>query len=152
MSDEPAPTRTLPLWRSFLSEARDVGRVSYGAVFTVAELETSLSCKKETIEFQLAVSSIRKELRREGKNLTARGQGGVAFVITQPDANYLEMQHLQRVAITSLQEGLILGSTTPLELLDAEARARHEATLAKIAVRTALVCRQIPPQLKETVA
>ncbi len=139
--------RILPLWKEFVRITREGGKLTYGAAFTTAEMEQALACNRDSLEFQFAVSDIKRALRREGKNWTARGQNGEGFVITQPGRNRVEMERLQKAAITQMKEGVILGGSTPLELLNQEDRAKHEAVMGKMATRLALINRRVPHAL-----
>jgi hypothetical protein len=145
MSDDAiqAP-RQLPLWRHFITTMNDADALKFGAFFTTSDMEQHLGCKEDTAEFGMSIHRIRRALRRAGKNFTARGQLGEGFVIAPPDTNRCEMQRLQAAAITAMREGVVLGTNTPLELLSAEARRKHEAILEKMAMRLALVNRRTP--------
>ena len=141
----PPDARKLPLWRSFYTDAKDAGRFKYGAFFTVAELELALAAKEDTAEFRFSVSLIRRALRREGKNFTERGQQGSGLLIAPVETNANEIQRLQSAALSAMREGVILGTTTPLELLTAEDRRRHEAIVERLGKRLALISRQSLP-------
>lgn len=146
LAESPKAARILPLWRAFLSEMREADRLKFGEFFTTAELAKSLCCPEESTEFAFAVARIRRALRRDGKNFTARGQQGLGFVIAAPETNHAEMQRLQSVAMTAMREGVILGTNTPIDLLSAEDRRKHEAVLEKMATRMALINRRgLPP-------
>lgn len=144
MSDTEQATRVHPLWKNFVSTMKDAGRLHYGAFFTTTEMESALSCKEESVEFAFAVARVRRALRRDGKNFTARGQRGQGFQVAAVETNHAEMQRLQQAAMNAMREGVILGTHTPIELLSSEDRRKHEAVLEKMAVRLALINRRSP--------
>lgn len=152
MSAQPQPetVRRLPLWKAWLDDMRELGKLEFGGFFAHHEIASHLSCPVDSLEYAFAMVEIRKALRREGKNLTGRGTGGEGFLITPPEMNAKAMTDLQSKAIRSLREGVILGTTTPLELLDAEAKRKHLAVLEKLATRLALVSSRKPKILKDT--
>lgn len=134
--------RQHPLWRDFIVKNKTEGSLVFGSFFKVETMEDHLGCKSDSVEFAFAIAAIRKALRREGKNFTERGQHGLGFLITPPEFNHKEMDRLQASAISALREGVVLGTNTPIELLDAESRRKHEAVLEKMATRLALVTRR----------
>jgi len=136
----------LPLWKSWVSAMREVKRIAYGQFFTTAEMELAMKCKEESLEFRFNLCRIRRLLRREGKNITARGQGKAGYVIAAPETNSTEMLRLQKAALTAMKEGVILGTTTPMSLLTPEDQQRHEAVLEKMAKRLSLVNRRALPE------
>jgi hypothetical protein len=124
-------------------------KLVYGAFFSSSDMEIHLSCKENTAEFAFAISHIRRALRRSGQNFTARGQMGQGYQIAAPGTNHAEVSRLQHVALNAMREGVILGTETPLELLSAEERRKHEAVTEKLATRLALVNRRaLPAKLK----
>lgn len=134
--------RQHPLWRDFIVKMKATNELNFGAFFKTEAMVEHLGCAAESVEFAFAIAAIRKALRREGKNFTERGQHGLGYLITPPEFNHKEMDRLQASAISALREGVVLGTNTPIELLDAESRRKHEAVLEKIATRLALVTRR----------
>jgi hypothetical protein len=146
----PQVARALPLWRAFITQMRADDRIGYGQFFSIEEMEDILSAKADSLEFAFGVARIRRALRREGKNFTSRGQGGKGYVIASLETNHVEMGRLQCAALTALREGVILGTTTPVELLSAEARRKHESVLERMANRLALINRRgLPPEARK---
>lgn len=133
--------RKLPLWKSWL-EANE-SRLAYGAQFTSKELTDYLGMTEEDIQFAMSIHHIRKALRRKGMNFTARGQYGAGYVIAQPGTNQAEMRRMANVAASAMREGVILGTSTPLDMLTDEERRIHESLAEKMAARLALMRRKL---------
>jgi hypothetical protein len=134
-------TMRLPEWKHCLDKMIDLG-IDYGAIFETKWLAQTMRMDPESMHFSLAISEIRKALRAEGKWLSGEGQNGARLVIRQPQDNYREVARLSRAAQTALVQGTILGTSTPVELLDANERRRHEAITERIAKRAALMGRR----------
>lgn len=132
--------RRLPLWKNWLD--RNMDTVTYGSTFDTIELANDLGADVDSVQFAFSINEIRKALRRCGMNLTSRGTGGAQYVVVPPQTNMHEMVRMQRSAINSLREGVILGTSTPLDLLESDDRRRHEAVLEKMATRFALLSRK----------
>lgn len=130
----------LPLWKACLEDMLSRG-VDYGDTYATSYFEEKLKAKRNTMEFSLAISSIRTSLLEHGKYLSGRGQKGESFVVLNPEANASVMQTYQREAIKALKKGVILGTSTDMQLLTDDERRRHEATLERMSIRAALVCR-----------
>lgn len=135
-----------PLWQTTLATMRKEG-VAYDKTYSTEWLEQRLGANSDSVEFGFAISAIRRELEYEGFYLTARGQSGNGFVILPPEDNADVMLGYQRTAIDSLRRGVILGTNTKLETLTSDERRRHEAVLARLAQRAALVNRKLPEEL-----
>lgn len=133
--------RKLPLWKSWL-EANE-SRLAYGAQFTSKELTEYLGMTEEDLQFAMSIHHIRKALRRKGMNFTARGQYGAGYVIAQPGTNQAEMRRMANVAASAMREGVILGTSTPLDMLTDEERRIHESLTEKMATRLALMRRKL---------
>jgi len=136
------PLRKLPLWKSCLEEMRTQSMLNYGAVFEASFFEKCLECNRNSMEFGLAISSIRRELEADGYYL--RGQKGNQFVILAPETNANIMNAYSRAAVTALKRGVILGTNTRLDTLTESERRRHEGMLERLATRAALVERSQP--------
>ena len=61
----------------------------------------------------------------------------------------LHMLGYQKTAIDCLQRGVILGANTKLETLTEAERRRHEAILARMAQKAALMRHKLPPELRD---
>jgi len=132
--------RKLPLWKSWL-EANE-SRLTYGAQFTSKELTDYLGMTEQDLQFAMSIHNIRKVLRRKGMNFTARGQYGAGYVIAQPGTNHAEMRRMANVAASAMREGVVLGTSTPLDMLTEEERRIHESLTEKMATRLALISRR----------
>jgi len=130
----------LPLWRNFCERIVAAGLVE-NQTFTTELIARELSAHPASAQFAFAVHEIRRYLRRKGWVLSARGQNGTQYVILPRSRNADEMQRHQKRAITALREGVILGTQTPLDTLNAEDRRRHEAILEKLALKSVLIKR-----------
>ena len=130
----------LPLWRNCVEAMREEG-INYGHTYASSYFEERLKCKRDTMQFGLAISEIRRELEKDGYYLSGRGQKGDAFVILMPEANADVMQSYQQAAVIALKRGVILGTNTRLDTLDEEARRKHESILEKLAMRAVLLNR-----------
>jgi hypothetical protein len=133
----------LPLWKNCYEEMIREG-VDYGKTYEAEFFETRLKEKRDTMAFGLALSQIRTALLGHGLYLSGRGQKGHQFVIVDAAANTRVMENFQHQAKIALQKGVILGTNTRLDVLTEEERRKHEATLERLAVRTALMSRQVP--------
>ncbi len=127
----------LPLWKSCLETMRK-DSVSYGKTYPAEYFEKALKVTRDTMQFGLAISEIRRELEMDGFYLSGRGQNGNQYVILPPENNQDVMRSYQRAALDALKRGVILGTNTRLDLLESEDRRRHEALLEKLAIRTLL--------------
>jgi hypothetical protein len=132
MSDENQESqraRRLPLWRTCIDRLRAEQLISYGQVIKSEFFERELECKRDSMEFGLAISSIRRELEADGFYLSGRGQKGNQFVILPPASNASVMNQYSRAAIDALRRGTILGTNTRIDLLSESERRRHEGVL-----------------------
>lgn len=127
----------LPLWKNCLENMID-GTVEHGKTYSAEFFEEQLKEKRETMKFGLAISEIRRELEKRGFYLSGRGQHGNQFIILPAEGNQNVMLTYQRAAIDAMKRGVILGTQTRLDLLNAHDRKQHEKILEKLAVRTAL--------------
>jgi hypothetical protein len=139
-----------PEWKHCLGEMRKSG-IEYGTVYETSWLADTMRLDPDSMHFGIAVSNIRKELRREGKHLSGQGQDGKRYAIVPPADNYRELKRLNRQAVRSLREGLILGTSTPTELLDGNERRRHEALTERLAIRSALMARTSGARISQAV-
>lgn len=120
--------RRLPLWRDCADRMRKQG-LTYGQIFEAEFFEEALSCKRNTMEFLLAISSIRRDLESSGFYLSGRGGKGDRFSILPANKNHDQMRSFRAKARDSLRRGTILGTNTRLDELNAEDRAKHEKLL-----------------------
>jgi len=132
--------RKLPLWRTCIEEMMEEG-VEYGQVYKAEFFEEKLDATRDTFRYSLDISKIRRELEKEGFYLSGKGQNGTQYIILQPARNMDVMKHYSKVARDSLNRGVILGTSTRLDLLTEGERAKHETVLEKIATRQVLVSR-----------
>ena len=133
----------LPLWKSCYEEMLRDG-VDYGNTYSAEYFEEKLKTKRDSMTFGLDVSKIRAALLSHGFFLSGRGQKGEQFVIVAAAANATVMENFQQQAIKALRSGVILGTNTRADVLNAEERRRHESMLEKLAIRSALISRKIP--------
>lgn len=115
--------------------------VHYGKTYPAEFFEGMLRCKRDAMEFGLAISEIRRELEKDGFYLSGRGQKGNQYVVLPPSGNVDVMAHYSRVASDALKRGVILGTNTRLDTLSAEERRKHENMLERMAIKAALVSR-----------
>lgn len=130
----------LPLWRSALEELIKTG-VNYSQTIPAEWMEERLKCKRDSMEFGLSVSQIRKGLEKLGFYLSGRGQKGNQFVILPPASNADVMENYARAASEALKRGVILGTNTRLDTLTSDERRRHEGMLERMAIKAALLQR-----------
>lgn len=140
MDNEHKELIRLPLWKAALDDMISQG-ISYGQTIPATWFEERLRTKRDTMQFGLAVSEIRRELEKRGFYLSGRGQNGSQFVIVPPENNVDVMLSYQRLAIDALKRGVILGTQTRLDTLADSDRRRHESVLEKLAVRSVLLAR-----------
>lgn len=133
----------LPLWKNCLDEMLRTG-VDYASTYSAVFFEERLKSKRDTMTYGLDISKIREGLLKYGFFLSGRGQKGEQFVILQASANSSVMENFQAQAIKALRSGVILGTNTRIDVLNDEERRKHENTLERLAVRTALVTRKLP--------
>lgn len=143
MDGEPISVLKLPLWKSCYEEMVKDG-CAYGQTYETEYFEQRLKEKRETMAFGLAMSQIRTALLKHGLFLSGRGQKGSQFVIVDAAANSRVMENFQHQAAIALQKGVILGTNTRIDVLTEEERRKHEATLERLAVRSALMSRKVP--------
>lgn len=132
--------RRLPLWKNVVDQMREEG-IEFGKTYSADFFEKGLSRKRDEMQFGLAISEIRRELEHDGFYLDGRGGKGDQFVIRPAQDNVAVMQGYNRRALDALKRGVILGTNTPLQLLDAANRKRHESLLERMAVRSVLMQR-----------
>jgi len=143
-----AELRTLPLWKDWIENVGE--SMTYGSHVSSDEMVKALECPEDCIQFAMAIHNIRKWFRRRGMNFTSRGQNGTGYIIGRPATNAQEMKRMASVAASAMREGVILGTTTPLEMLSPDERRLHESLTEKMATRLALISRKVEPkQLKQ---
>jgi hypothetical protein len=130
----------LPLWRSTVEDMIKDG-VEYGQTYEAKFFEDRLKCDRNSMQFGLAVSNIRRELERHGFYLSGRGQNGNQLVILPPASNADVLCSYSRAATDALKRGVILGTNTRLDMLTNGERTRHEKTLQILATKAALINR-----------
>lgn len=128
----------LPLWKNVLEEMRRDG-VAYGKTYPAEWFETRLKCNRDSMEFGLSISEIRRALEFDGFFISGRGQKGNQYVILPPESNANILAARSRSAMDELKRGFILGTNTNVSLLDREQRRRHDSELEKVATRLALL-------------
>ena len=140
----------LPLWKNCYEEILREG-IDYGRTYDAEFFESRLKEKRDSMRFSLDISKIRTALLSHGFFLSGRGQKGEQFVILDASANTSVMENFQSQAIKALRSGVILGTNTRVDVLTDEKRRKHESTLERLAIRSALLCRKIPT-LKKAMA
>jgi len=115
--------------------------VHYGQSIPAEWFEKRLRAGRDTMQFGLAVSEIRRELEKDGFYLSGRGQKGNQFVILPPSSNADVMDSYARAAADALKRGVILGTGTSMDTLNESERRRHEGTLERMQIKTALIQR-----------
>jgi hypothetical protein len=130
----------LPLWKSCLEDMLASG-INYGVTYPAEFFEKKLRCPRTDMRFGLAISEIRRGLEMHGFYLSGRGLKGDSFIVLQPSANQDVMRSYSSAAVDALKRGVILGTNTRLDLLNAEDRRRHESMLEKMAIRLVLMKR-----------
>lgn len=130
----------LPLWKGCLEQMLRDG-VEYGKTYESTFFEQSLRCGRDTMQFGLGISEIRRALEAKGFYLSGRGQKGDQFIILPPEGNRKILEAYQRAAFDAMKRGVILGTNTRLDSLSVEDRRKHEAVLEKMAFRTVLMQR-----------
>lgn len=133
----------LPLWKNCYEEMLREG-VDYGRTYSAEYFEEKLKLKRESMAYGLDLSKIRSALLSHGFFLSGRGQKGEQFVILDASANTAVMENFQAQAVKALRSGVILGTNTRIDILTAEERRKHEATLERLAIRSALISRKTP--------
>lgn len=149
MSEDTQDARKLPLWKAWVDEHGE--SFGYGDSVSSGDLVKYLDESEDSLKFAMAIHEIRKWFRRKGMNFTARGQSGTGYVISPPASNRVEMERMAKAAASAMREGVILGSTTPLDMLTEEERRIHEKLTEKMAIRMAMLSRRTAP-LSEDVA
>lgn len=141
----------LPLWRSALDELSRDG-VNYGQTISAAWFEKHLRCERDSMQFGLAISEIRRELEKQGFYLSGRGQKRNQFVILPPASNSKVMENYGAMAVDALKRGVILGTNTRLDSLNPSERQRHQGVLERMALKAVLLHRSqsIAKVLKES--
>jgi len=140
MSDDNQKPRKLPLWNSCVEKMKKDG-IGYGSTYNAEFFEEHLGEPRDTMEFALGVSHVRRALEHDGFYLSGRGGNGTDFRVVPVERNCEVLKKYGRDARMALQRGCILGTSTPLHLLGAEDRRRHEAILERLAMQSVLVAR-----------
>lgn len=130
----------LPLWKSCVEHMLAEG-VEYGKTYTAEYFEERLRCPRDSMQFGLAVSEIRRSLETKGFYISGRGLKGDSFIILEPNKNQNILRSYGQTATDALKRGVILGTNTRLDLLNEEDRRKHESILEKMATRLALMQR-----------
>lgn len=136
----------LPLWKALLEEIES--DIHYGKVFQVKYFEEKLKCPRDSIMFGVSVSYIRRALEKRGMYLSGRGQKGEQFVVIQPGSNVNIMRMYSAEASDKMRRALMLGSATPMNMLDGQQKQKHETMLEKIAWKVAMLARRTPPKMQ----
>ena len=146
--DSPIPLELhrLPLWQTTLASMRKEG-IRYGQTYSMEYFELRLGANRDSAEFGFAVGLIRRELEHSGFYLTARGQSGNGFAIAEVETIADIMLRYEREGIDKLCRAVILGSNADLRTLTEAQRRRHDAVLARVAQRAALISRKMPRAL-----
>jgi len=132
----------LPLWKNCL-EAMTHDGVDHGKTYDATFFEEHLKSERTSMAFSLGVSQVRTALLEHGLFLSGRGQKGDQFVILDAASNTRVMENFQHQAAVALRKGVILGTNTRIDVLTDDERRRHESTLERLAVRSALMSRKI---------
>jgi hypothetical protein len=137
-------TQDLSLTREPLTPAEVIlemraGGLSYGSVYEVSYFEQRFGVRYsggndiDQRKFGLLMSALRRELEKDGFYITGRGGRMQKFWILPPNENRKIMLAYSRQATDCLARGTILGTSTPLSVLEPDDRRRHERMLEKIA-------------------
>ena len=130
----------LPLWKNVYEQMIAEG-CNYGATYPAEFFERGLKAHRDSMRFSLDLARIRRALEHHGFYLSGLGGKGAQWVIVAPESNADKLLGYQREAMDALRRGVILGTNTRLDTLTAEQRRKHEATLEKLATRSALISR-----------
>jgi hypothetical protein len=142
MDNDTIQVLRLPLWKNCL-EAMIRDGVDHGKTYEAEFFENYFKTERTSMAFSLGVSQIRTALLEHGLFLSGRGQKGDQFVILDAASNTRVMENFQHQAAVALRKGVILGTNTRLDVLTDEERRRHESTLERLAIRSALMSRKI---------
>lgn len=125
----------LPLWKTCAEQMLEEG-IDYGKTYPYQFFEDRLKADRNSIQFSIAISKIRHALLRKGFYLSGVGaQKHGCFCIQQPNANKATMTRMAKIAQRSLARGVILGTNTPLEILQAGDRKKHEQILERLQLK-----------------
>lgn len=145
----------LPLWKACLDDMLASDAVHFGAIFKAEFFETRLKCQRDSMQFGLGISEIRRALEFKGFYLSGRGQGGSQYVVLPPEENQRVAGCYERDASDSLKRAVTLLVHTDTATLSDEQKRRHEFRLEKIGIKAALISRwralskvltQMPPK------
>lgn len=135
----------LPLWKNVLEEM--IETATHGQNFDASYFEERLKCVRDSMEFGIAVSHIRKGLEYLGMYLSGRGLRGDQFMILLPKDN-IQIAKLNQIrAMRTLSRTVRLLTATPVETLTESERRSLEKELSKASFRLALM-RKRTPELK----
>ena len=109
--------------------------ITHGSIYEIGWFEQRLSCHRNSLEFDLAVSSIQTALERSGFYIHRFGQHGGYFLIVAHELNLDQMLAYERQAIEILGRGIALGANTRLHLLW---ESRQREPCSSVAVRSSL--------------
>lgn len=131
----------LPLWKACLDEMLAADAVHFGAIFKAEFFEVRLKCQRDSMQFGLGISEIRRALEFKGFYLSGRGQGGSQYVVLPPEENQRVAGCYERDASDSLKRAVTLLVHTDTKTLSDEQKRRHELRLEKIGIKAALISR-----------
>lgn len=132
--DERSETMRLPLWKGVLEEM--IRTAEHGQTFPVEKFEEKLRCGRDTVEFGISISNIRKGLEHYGMSLSQKQS---MLTILMPEDNARVMELFQVRALRNLKRAVVLGSSTPLAGLTDSQKREHEKQLSKSAFRLAMM-------------
>ena len=135
--DKESSVERMPLWRGVLSEM--IESATHGDTLPVEHFEQKLRCSRDTVEFGISVSNIRKGLEHYGMSMTQKA-GQMLILLPEDNARVMELFNFR--ALRSLKRAVILGSSTPLAGLTDSQKREHEKQLSKSAFRLALMRRK----------
>ena len=119
-------TRRLPLWKAFI----DNHEIDFGSSWTSEYMASYLDEEIGTVNFGMAIVSIRKELHKRGMQLSSKGSNGTQYTIIQANENHGVMTGYQRKAMNAIKSSVVLGINTPRDMLSCDEQRRHENTLS----------------------
>jgi hypothetical protein len=129
--------RKLPLWQGLLDELTEEG-ISHGKSYEASRFEESLSCKRDSREFGLAVHEIRLELERRGFYLQGHAIRDGKLVIVPPEKHIGVVRGFERRNQKNRRRSISLLSSTDRSLLPAKLRPYHEKMLMRIEIKQML--------------
>lgn len=126
--------RRLPLWQNCLDRMKEDG-LEYGRQWSINFFEIELSASRDTLDFNMGILEITKELEKLGYALSRAGTQGKSYSILQASANENVIHRKTRSAFRKLERAHTLGKATNRDKLTQPERTRLDTVTERTALK-----------------